>query len=97
MHKVYLAQSEFEVPICLVFDYWDEHVFIWQLQQMLLNYNKMNLTAGWSAEKAICTKVVWRRFYEKRKLYDFAFEKQLVGHILDKIIVIWLFKPAPFY
>ena len=30
------------------------------------------------------------------KLYDFAFEKRLVGHILNKIIVIWFFKPAPF-
>ena len=28
------------------------------------------------------------------KWYDFAFEKRLVGHILNKIIVIWLFKPA---
>ena len=28
--------------------------------------------------------------------YDFAFEKRLEGHILNKIIVIWFFKPAPF-
>ena len=32
----------------------------------------------------------------KWKLYDFAFEKRSVGHILNKIIVIWFFKPAPF-
>ena len=31
----------------------------------------------------------------KLKLYDFAFEKRLVGHILNKIIVIWFFKLAP--
>ena len=35
-------------------------------------------------------------FLWKWKLYDFAFEKRLVGHILNKIIVIWFFKPAPF-
>ena len=29
-------------------------------------------------------------------LYDFAVEKRLVGHILNKMIVIWFFKPAPF-
>ena len=29
-------------------------------------------------------------------LYDFAFEQRLVGHILNKIMVIWFFKPAPF-
>ena len=54
MHKVYLAQSEFEVPIFLAFDYRDKYVFIWQLQQMLLNYNyyKMNLTAECSAQLA---------------------------------------------
>ena len=50
MHKVYLAQSEFEVPICLVFDYRDKHMFIWKLQQMLLNYSKMNLTGAWSGQ-----------------------------------------------
>ena len=38
--------------------------------------------------------VTW--FLWKCKLYDFAFEKRLVGHILNKIIVIWFFKPAPF-
>ena len=27
---------------------------------------------------------------------SFALEKLLVGHILNKIIVIWFFKPAPF-
>ena len=33
----------------------------------------------------------------KWKLYAFAFEKRLLGHILNKtIIVIWYFKPAPF-
>ena len=35
-------------------------------------------------------------FLWKWKLYDFAFEKRLVGHILNEIIVIWFFKPAPF-
>ena len=35
-------------------------------------------------------------FLWKWKLYDFAFEKRLVGHILNKIIVIWFFKSAPF-
>ena len=40
---------------------------------------------------------MWHGFYEKCKLYDFAFEKRLVGHILNKIIVIWFFKPAPFF
>ena len=35
-------------------------------------------------------------FLWKWKLYDFAFEKWLVGHILNKIIVIWFFKPVPF-
>ena len=35
-------------------------------------------------------------FLWKWKLYNFAFEKRLVGHILNKIIVIWFFKPAPF-
>ena len=35
-------------------------------------------------------------FLWKWKLYDFAFEKQLVGHILNKIMVIWFFKPEPF-
>ena len=35
-------------------------------------------------------------FLWKSKLYDFAFEKQLVGHILNKIMVIWFFKPEPF-
>ena len=39
------------------------------------------------AEKAICTKVMWHHFYEKES-YDFAFKKPLVGHILNKIIVI---------
>ena len=33
-------------------------------------------------------------FLWKWKLHDFAFEKRLVGHILNKIIVIWFFKPA---
>ena len=32
----------------------------------------------------------------KGKLHDFTFEKQLVSHILNKIIVIRFFKPAPF-
>ena len=27
--------------------------------------------------------------------YDFAFKKRIVGHILNKIIVIWFFKPYP--
>ena len=31
----------------------------------------------------------------KMKLYDFAYEKRLVGHLLNKIIVIWFFKPTP--
>ena len=35
-------------------------------------------------------------FLWKWKLYDFAFEKRLVGHILNKIIVIWFFKLAAF-
>ena len=35
-------------------------------------------------------------FLWKWKLYDFFFKKRLVGHILNKIKVIWLFKPAPF-
>ena len=38
--------------------------------------------------------VTW--FLWKWKLYDFAFKKQLVGHILNKIIVIWFVKPASF-
>ena len=32
----------------------------------------------------------------KGRLHDFAFEKLLVGLILNKIIMIWFFKPAPF-
>ena len=35
-------------------------------------------------------------FLWKWKLYEFSCEKPLVGHILNKIIVIWFFKPAPF-
>ena len=35
-------------------------------------------------------------FLWKWKLHDFAFEKLLVGHLLNKIIVIWFFIPAPF-
>ena len=35
-------------------------------------------------------------FLWKRNLYNFAFEKRLVGHILNKVMVIWFFKPAPF-
>ena len=35
-------------------------------------------------------------FLWKWTLYDFAFQKRLVIHILNKIIVIWFFKPAPF-
>ena len=35
-------------------------------------------------------------FLWKWKLYDFAFEKQLVGQILSKIMVIWFVKPEPF-
>ena len=35
-------------------------------------------------------------FLWKWKLYVFASEKRLVGHILNKIIVISFFKPAPF-
>ena len=35
-------------------------------------------------------------FLWKWKLYDFAFKKWLVGHVLNKIIVILFFKPAPF-
>ena len=35
-------------------------------------------------------------FLWKWQFYDFAFTKPLVGHILNKIIVIQLFKPAPF-
>ena len=35
-------------------------------------------------------------FLWKWKLYDFFFKKRLVGHIFNKIIVIWFFKPAPF-
>ena len=37
-----------------------------------------------------------RSFLWKWKLHDFAFEKRFVGHILNKIIAIWFFKPAPF-
>ena len=36
-------------------------------------------------------------FLWKWKLYEFAFKKQLVGHILNKIIVIKFFKPTPFF
>ena len=32
----------------------------------------------------------------KWKLYDFFFKKRLVGHIFNKIIVIWFCKPEPF-
>ena len=35
-------------------------------------------------------------FLWKWKLYDFAFEKRLVGHILNKIIVIWFLNPNHF-
>ena len=35
-------------------------------------------------------------FLWKWKLYDFFFIKRLVGHIFNKIIVIWFFKSAPF-
>ena len=35
-------------------------------------------------------------FLWKWKLYDFFFQKRLVGHIFKKIIVIWFFKPSPF-
>ena len=35
-------------------------------------------------------------FLWKWKLHDFAFETLSVGHLLNKIIVIWFFKPAPF-
>ena len=31
-------------------------------------------------------------FLWKRKLHDFAFEKRLVGHILNKIVAIWSFQ-----
>ena len=34
--------------------------------------------------------------FSENESYDFAFEKRLVGHILNKIIVIWFVKPAPF-
>ena len=35
-------------------------------------------------------------FLWKWKLHDFTFETLLVGHLLNKIIVIWFLKPAPF-
>ena len=35
-------------------------------------------------------------FLWKWKIYDSAFEKRLVCHILNKIKAIWFFKPAPF-
>ena len=35
-------------------------------------------------------------FLWKWKLHDFAFQTLLVGHLLNKIIMIWFFKPAPF-
>ena len=35
-------------------------------------------------------------FLWKWKLYDFFFQKRLMGHILNKIIVIWFVKPASF-
>ena len=37
------------------------------------------------------TSLLW-----KWKLHDFAFQKLSVGHLLNKIRVIWFFKPAPF-
>ena len=42
------------------------------------------------AQRSHVTSFLW-----KRKLYDFAFKKWLVDHILNKIKVIWFFKPAP--
>ena len=39
--------------------------------------------------------VMWQ-FLWKWKLCDFAFEKRLVGHILNRIIVIWFFNPHHF-
>ena len=33
---------------------------------------------------------------ENEKLYDFFFDKRLVGHILKQIRVIWFFKPQHF-
>ena len=35
-------------------------------------------------------------FLWKWKFHDFAFETLLVGHLLNKIIVLCFFKPAPF-
>ena len=36
-------------------------------------------------------------FLRKWKLHDFAFEKRLVGHILNKIEVIWFFQTRPIF
>ena len=38
----------------------------------------------------------YKTFLWKWKLCDFAFEKRLVGHILNRIIVIWFFNPHHF-
>ena len=46
--------------------------------------------------EAICTKSSCDIVFVKMKVNDFAFEKLLVGHILNKVVVIWFFKLCSF-
>ena len=52
--------------------------------------------SGWGHNRPFALTGHVTSFLWKWKLYDFAFEKRLVGHVLNKRIVIWFFKPAPF-
>ena len=62
--------------------------WFWIFLSRVINHELLNRPF---ALKGHVTLFLW-----KWKLYDFAFEKRLVGHILNKIIVIWFFKPTPF-
>ena len=60
----------------------------------VINLRQMNVYKDVDRPLALTGHVT--SFLWKWKLYDFSFEKPLVGHILNKIIVIWFFKPVPF-
>ena len=80
--------------------HWGKNFTSWALSREWLVWDVLKMLhftqLGFTDNRPFALRGHVTSFLWKWKLYDFAFKKRLVGHILNKIMAIWFFKPAPF-
>ena len=80
--------------------HWGKNFTSWALSREWLVWDVLKMLhftqLGFTDNRPFALRGHVTSFLWKWKLYDFTFKKRLVGHILNKIMAIWFFKPAPF-